>query len=212
MRLLIACLGLVLLLIPHSAAACSLVPPTFEFYEEHSAIIAIGTFVESEEHVASFEVATYLKGETTQPVLTILNHSISNLSPSCGVTLGAGQRFEAGVQALVFLEPAPAVAEADWQPYGVMLDGVWTLDGDGITVYDATFSEQTLTLEEAQKQLEALTGSKPYTPEPANSDPGTTAVQEQAGSLPLVPVLIGGLALIAGIGAAWGWQRSRQTT
>lgn len=198
-------LGILVLAQPSAALACSMMPTTVKTTASFAETIVVGTFTTSEEDWATFHVDEYLKGSISAADLQIMNHSMKSIGADCSLELGPGFRFKQGDRYLMMLTPSSEADATKWKPAGGMLDAAWLITNDSISDMDDQFQPANVSLADSRTAIETVVGEKPHAPVAA-----APAAAEESPSIPVVPLALGGVAILAGIAAFIGWKRQQR--
>ncbi|MFD3164748.1 hypothetical protein [Herpetosiphon sp. NSE202] len=220
-------LGLIVVLWPATqAAACSMVEPTLDSLTQQADIVVVATVSTIDGDQAFFTVDTPIKGAVANEPFSVLNHMIGT-GAMCELMLGDGNRFAEGSTWVLFLGPNQFDSPAVWQPMSFGDYGVLKVEQDQV-VYREQSREHTLPLADLVGTLTnySLAGGPTATVLPVDQTaepnaapsiniptstpvavlPATETTAEQASVLPWVLV---GIGVLAGVGALVGWRRSQ---
>ncbi|MBM7841818.1 hypothetical protein [Herpetosiphon giganteus] len=220
-------LGLIVVLWPATpVAACSMIEPTLDSLTQQADLIVVATVSNIDGDQAFFTVDTPIKGSVTGEPLSVLNHIIG-YDAGCKPELAEGNRFAEGSTWILFLNPNQLSASATWQTSNFYDNGALKVEQDQVR-YREQSREQTQPLTDLVSTLTnySLAGGPTATVLPVDQTaepkvqpsinmptatpeavlPVTETTAEQASVLPWVLV---GIGVLAGIGALIGWRRSR---
>lgn len=228
MRWMLGCLlGLVVVLWSATpVAACSLAVPTLDGLAQQADLIVVATVTQSEGNHALFTVDTLIKGNVASEPFSVLDHTI-DYDAMCKPILGLGNRFAEGSTWVLFLGPNQFDGPAVWQPISFGNYSSLDVDEDEVRYFEqnqeirqpladlvGTLTNYSLAGgptatvlpvdQTAEPKVQPSISMPTATPEPVLSASETTA--EQASVLPWVLV---GIGVLAGVGALVGWRRSQ---
>ncbi|WP_110514838.1 hypothetical protein [Herpetosiphon llansteffanensis] len=219
-------LGLVVVLWSATpVAACSLAVPTLDGLAQQADLIVVATVTQSEGNHALFMVDTLIKGNIASEPFSVLDHTI-DYDAMCKPILGLGNRFAEGSTWVLFLGPNQFDGPAVWQPISFGNAGSLDVDEDQVRYFEqnqeirqpladliSTLTNYSLAGGPTVTVLPVDQTAEPKappsmptaTPEPVLQVDQPQAT-EQASVLPWVLV---GIAVLAGVGALIGWRRSQ---